>query len=320
MSTAQEDSPKVWRQPWFKRVLVCCAILALIAAGIEAYRRIDRYAQKTIAQEVARLPVVLEFKNPPAWLEKSLLEMILQETVSLMRSDAQTYAQFQNPTNIAVLKKIMSYYENPKNQVVRQNAWVRRVISVERVRTPTYQKIVINAEFRMPVGWVSYNNQYFLIDDEGVRLPGEYTDAERAKMGRLLVIAGIQFPHLESDPTPAAPAPGEKWDTPDAKAGQDLMKILSAQPFSHQIAAINMSNYDGRVDKLAPQIVLDTVFSTSVYWGRPANDERFYEVSLKAKILALKEIFTQYSRIDAGKPYVDIRFDQVKVPIGASNG
>lgn len=320
MSTLRDDdSPKTWQQPWVKGLLVCCALLAMLALGIEAYRRIDRYARQSVAKEVAKLPVVLEFKNPPDWLDESLLKMILQEAVALVRRDEATYAQFQNPMESAVLKKIAEYYQDPKNRSARQNAWIRRIVSVERVKMPNYQKIEISAEFRRPIGWVNYSNQYYLMDDEGVRLPGEYNDAERSKMGRLLVIAGIELPRLESDPTPDAPAPGQKWDTPDAEAGRELMKILNEQTFRHQIAAINVSNYGGRINKMEPQIVLDTVFNTSVRWGRPANDERFYEVGLQAKLKALQTIFVKFSRIDAGKPYVDIRFDQVKVPNMANN-
>lgn len=319
MSTLRDDdSPKIWEQPWVKRVLIGCALLAMLAVGIEVYRRLDRYARQSVAQEVAKLPVVLEFKNPPEWLDESLLKMILQEAVALVSRDPATYAQFQNPMEQAVLTQIAKYYEDPRNRGVRQNAWVKKIVTVERVKMPTYQKIEITAEFRRPIGWVNYGNQYYLIDDEGVRLPGEYNDSERSRMGRLLVIAGIELPRLENGPTPDAPAPGDMWETADAKAGLKLMKILNDQPFRHQIAAINVSNFGGRVNKLAPQIVLDTVFNTSVLWGRPANDEQFFEVTLQAKLRALQTIFVKFSRIDANRPYVDIRLDQVKVPIAAS--
>lgn len=321
MSTLRDDdSPKIWQKPWVKGLLIVCALLAMLAVGIEAYRRIDRYARRSVAQEVAKLPVVLEFKHAPDWLDESLLKMILQEAVAMVRRDEATYAQFQNPMESAVLKKIARYYEDPKNRTVRQNAWIKRIVSIERVPMARYQKIEITAEFRRPIGWVNYGNQYYLIDDEGVRLPGEYNDAERNRMGKLLVIAGIELPRLEGEANPDAPAPGKRWETADADAGLALMKILNDQPFRHQIATINVSNFNGRVNKLAPQIVLDTVFNTSVLWGRPARDEQFFEVSLQAKLKALQMIFVKFSRIDAGRPYVDIRLDQVKVPSVANGG
>ena len=95
-----------------------------------------------------------------------------------------------------------------------------------------------------------------------------------------------------------------------------------------QIATINVSNYADRREpdprKLAPQILLETVFAdpiargeaTKIRWGRPVGGGKsFFEVPAAAKLRYLTNMFMRYNRIDAGEEYVDVRGDQPIVPM-----
>ena len=103
-------------------------------------------------------------------------------------------------------------------------------------------------------------------------------------------------------------------------AGMQADGSAAKQKFAPQIAAIDISNFNGRVDEHAPWIVLETVFPTAagtprvVQWGRPIGQEKYYEVQANAKIKALKEVYARFNRIDANRDYVDIRSDVLRLP------
>ena len=171
--------------------------------------------------------------------------------------------------------------------------------------------------------WVWVGDQLCLVDPEGTRLPGDYQLEDRAR-SRLLVIAGVDLPVGDgiAGGMPAAPRAGEKWASgkdgslgADMAAAMALVERLKKQPFAWQIDAVDMTNFNGRKDARAAWITLRTVAPDGaprvVRWGRPIGEEKYYEVQADAKIKALNELYRQYSRIDAGRDYVDIRTEQV---------
>ncbi len=305
--------------PLIRGTLAFCAVIATVAALAAVYYPIHRYARQIATQRSASCSVSIELAHQPAWVSSQLSGLILEQARAFAQEtspDAATgkpiknFARLQDPTDGSILADLANTFM--AHQAERNNAWIKNISAIHRVydRPHDQQKITIDAEYRNPVALVVQGDSYYQVDADGTRLPGvlalqDCVALQSRRTIPLMVIRGADS---------SLPDPGQRFTTADFAAAMQLVDIFSSQPYVRQIAAINVANYGGRMDKMAPQITLDTAFGTQIWWGRPAHDETIYEVSLPAKLKMLKHIAMRYSRIDAAHRYVDIRFEQPRVP------
>jgi hypothetical protein len=331
--------PSILQTRWFGSLLSFCVLLLIVAGLVQFYAKAERYAGQTIknkfsAEDAAlqpKIPLLCELKNQPSWLDKTILDQIFNETQEFAARDQVTYDRLQNPLDQDILREIAENYTGTDSKGVnhwalRNNAWIRKIVEVRRViaKDKKSQTIEIYAEYRQPAAWVIYNDKCYLVDGALVRLPGEYSQADRRASGQLMAITGVQLPAGST----SVPEPSATWNTPDLAAGLQMVQFLHAQRFVSQIDAVNMANFQGRKDSRQPWIVLDTIWPTSadpskprvVQWGRPVGEESFYDVSAKAKLKSLNQLFMQYHRIDANRDFVDIHTEQIWIPKTAAAG
>lgn len=174
-------------------------------------------------------------------------------------------------------------------QALEADPWVRRVNCVRRTHD---LRIEVSCEYRLPAAMVQLGSEFYLVDDEQVRLPGVYGFQDS-----LPLIQGV-----ESD----APTPGEAWNTPDLAAGMTLAKYINPERFAHQITGIQVHNYNGRCSPRDSHIVLTTDRAGSlIKWGS-APGEEVEENSAKRKIAILRHNFERFGRVDAGFHAIDI--------------
>ena len=198
------------------------------------------------------------------------------------------------------------------------NAWIEKITEVRRVISPDRKSetIEVYADYRQPAAWVACKDKFYLLDKDAVRLPGEYSLADQKATAGLMAISGVELPAGMKE----VPAPSEVWAGEDLAAGMKLADFLRGQSFDGQVASIDMTNFQGRVDKKAPWILLETIWPAAdgkprvINWGRPVGEESFYEVKAATKLKALNEIYLRFSRIDANQDYVDVRMDEVLLP------
>ena len=170
-----------------------------------------------------------------------------------------------------------------------QNAWVR---SVRRVGKAEPGVIRVECEYRRPIAMVQQNEYFYMLDEYGIRLPGQYD----YQPGWLL-IQGVQA---------ALPDPGEIWPGADLDAGLRLAGMLLDQPYHHQVVAVLMHNHAGRVDPYRHHVELVTDRDGSrILWGSAPGEEQ-EENSAAHKLRILAENFRQHGRIDAYQPRIDI--------------
>ena len=82
---------------------------------------------------------------------------------------------------------------------------------------------------------------------------------------------------------------------------------------------MDVSNFGGRVDAKEAQLVLGTRYDTQIRWGQPPSSKNFFiEIPTAQKLASLKAIWSEYSRVDAKRPWIDIRFDKVTYPNDAA--
>jgi len=323
---------KARAHPW-RAALLIILLLALAVAAFQGVRRMERFSAEDVQKRLARASLSIEFASRPTHLLdgeiiQSLLketEIFAHETVPAKNAGVQpitNYARLLDPLvekDVAprpgvspsqletpyVLRELKEHYR--EHTADRNNAWIDSIDDIRRVYDPknNVQHIVISAQFRHPAAFVLQGTSYYLVDPHGIRLPGEYSEADHKVMSSYLVISNLGE---------SVPPPGEAIHTPEAQTALRLVKLLATQPYASQIAAINMANYDGHLNPMEPHIVLDTIFHTQVLWGRLPEKDDYYEITPPAKLKALALLFTRYNRIDANQPYVDIHLDEVRIP------
>ena len=164
---------------------------------------------------------------------------------------------------------------------------------------------------------VHWKDYFWLVDGEGVKLPEQFTAQQvpRILLGcdwkmNIRIVEGVRQPPVES---------GHKWPGDDLAAGLDLVRLLYGKPFVEEVVKVDVSNFSGRDNPREAQLTLVTGHGTGVKWGRPVNAKDFFvEVSTAQKLKYLEQVHEQYGRIDAGQPWIDIRFDRITYPSAGS--
>lgn len=177
------------------------------------------------------------------------------------------------------------------------NPWVRDVKSVVR-EFPN--RVRAEVELRDPAAFVLTHGVFYIVDSEGVRLPGEYTDQRTPGLDLLM----IRFVYT------ATPPAGKVWEDPAVVEGARLAASLKKNADvvkAARIVAIDTSNIGSRRSPREPEIILVTADQTSIYWGRGVNSPSSTELSADKKIENLRAVLAREGSL-AEKEYVDLRF------------
>jgi hypothetical protein len=269
--------------------------LAVLSAAIFFSRR-----EVALKLAYSTDPPAVVFRERPAWMTDEIAEELTRSVRPLRGSSA-----FDQRV-LADCARVLS-----------SSPWVKNVNAIRRVygKRPG-DTIEIDCDFRAPMALVRWQDYYWLIDSDGYKLPEQYTAEQAAD----LVLDNDRRPHLrilegvENAPVES----GQKWPGADLAAGLELARLLFGQRYADEIVKIDITNFAGRVDAREAQLTLVTRYGTEVRWGRPISaKDAFVEVAPARKLDAMQQIFGKFHRIDAGQPWVDIRFDQVTYPAAA---
>jgi hypothetical protein len=262
----------------------------IVFVTIVAKKYVDREAG------VSDVPLKVVLKNKPAWMSDFLAGQIAA-TVPRTSSSA-----FDHNLLVAAVADL------------QRNPWVQKVHQVRRVYGDSPgDTLEVDCDFRAPVALVHSGGDYWLVDNDGVKLPEKFTADELPRIinGRdgkinIRVIDGVRQP---------APAAGQKWVGQDLVAGLELVKLFYGKPYMEEVPTIDVSNFAGRVHRGDPQLVLKTRYDTQIWWGRPISAKDFFvEVPVARKLQILAATVQQRGRIDAGKSYFDVRYEDYLVP------
>ena len=280
------------RVPGWARHGVAVGVFVAMLVAATVYTK--RYVDQQVAAPTGPLNVVI--KNKPVWMSDFLAQQI-EQTVP-----RESSSSFDRGLLEAAAKRLAA------------NPWVDDVRSVRRVygQRPG-DTLEIDCAFRAPIALVQWGNYYWLVDGEGVKLPEQFTAAHVPMLvvGRdghtnIRVIQGVRQP---------PPHTGETWSGQDLSDGLGLAKVLYGHPYTDALVAIDVANDQGRVDPREPQLVCRTKEMTEVRWGRPVNaEDALAEVPAEQKLDELRRIVKQYGRVDAGQPWVDLRYDKITYP------
>jgi hypothetical protein len=324
---------RVSKTRWFGVLATIGSVVLVLVVCAESGRRLLAYGKQQI--EATPVEARLEIVNPPAYLDRQIVNSLLEEAYAFAQKDQTNYSRSRNVLDGGILREYADLYTGIEivdgkaspRQAVGFNAWISRITQVRRevAKDKAIQTIQIYADWRQPEAWVRVGDRLYLIDPEGTRLPGDYRLEDRPR-SKLLVITGVDLPLVEGSATGAVPRAGAKWASgkdgvvgDDMQAAMALVDRLKKQPFVGQIDAVDMTNFNGRKDARAAWIALRTIWPAAdgspraVYWGRPIGQEGFREVQADVKVKALNDIHQRFGRIDAGRDYVDIRTEVVRL-------
>lgn len=167
--------------------------------------------------------------------------------------------------------------------------WVRQVNYVRRTSDARFS---ISCSYRIPAAMVAHGTQMFMVDAEGVRLPGTYRGDPSWR-----VIEGVAGAPVQ---------PGVSWPGGDLQAGLQLLKITEGQPFADQIRAVVVENFGGRRNLRQSHLEMITdVPGGRIRWGSTPGRE-LEENSVNQKLAILRENHRRTGRADAGHTHIDV--------------
>lgn len=188
-------------------------------------------------------------------------------------------------------------------------AWVERVERVEKRDprvNPADPPLEVRLRFRCPVAFVEGDRGTYLVDAEGVRLPGVYPSAPRLGQATLLVIRGAHA-------TP--PQPGRQWLGGGVLAGVRVAEAVSPQRQVYQVTTIDVENFGGRRNPRDTEIALYTRSGTRIKWGKApsAEAELLQEKTLAEKVAYLNYVYERLGgRVDGVLEYIDVPNETIR--------
>jgi hypothetical protein len=167
--------------------------------------------------------------------------------------------------------------------------WVAEVNYVRRTSDARFE---VSCRYRLPAAMVQQEEQFYLVDAAGVRLPGVYLYDPAWQL-----IQGVEA---------SAPLAGAPWPGADLQAGLRILEAVQVEPFAHQITAALVSNFAGRVDPRLTHVKLATDRAGGrIRWGSAPGRE-LEENSVPQKLAILRENHRRTGRVDANYPVIDI--------------
>lgn len=263
---------------------ICCG-----AGFVVSQRYVDRIAR-------TEQPPAVKLVDRPAWMTDTLANQI---TASVRPNTPFTANDHQMLVDRAT--------------ILSANPWIKEVRSVRRAYENAPGDVIeVDCQYRAPIALVRWQDAYWYVDAEGVRLPEKLSAQQVSTLIRpngatqtFRIIDGVAQP-------PAAP--GKAWPGGDVQAGIELIGLLS-DPNYNDILKIDVTNFGGRVSPNESQINLVTRYNTEVRWGQPPSSKAFFvEQPVGRKLDVLQQAKQKTGRIDLNQPWIDLRFDSATVP------
>jgi hypothetical protein len=221
----------------------------------------------------------LELADVPEWLQNAQGELIQFEIRRMVGL---------HPRTVLSDPSVCPWVE----QQMRRSPWVKTVTRVSK-----YASGVVRAwaEYRRPLAFVQVGDTVYLVDRDGVRLPGSYTLEEAVRTDKDIWNDWLRITGVSG----SLPEEGQAWTGRDIACGLALVQFLrEAQPgglipFRHLLRTIDVSNV-GNLRHPYGELQIRTIHPRSVIaWGVPLGEEAGIEPSPARKLEMLRTTYTE---------------------------
>lgn len=270
-TTWKKKRPRLdWVLAWRGvRVMAWLALLAgLGAAWHFGVPQLEAHTQASLPDE----PVAVQFINPPAWFQGDVAMSITLTVQEIAGDDPFEQRQLARITH-----------------ALADCGWFERINQVRRIPPNV---IEIDAEFVRPFAMIRGDDADFLVDPLARRLPMQ-VDSNKAQR-QFIVVTGAAV-H-----TP--PRLGEHWPGSDVIAGLQLIRLVDAAPWRHQVSAIDVSGY-----RWHRTVAIETDRATSINFEHAPGEEEPLELSAEQKLQLLAHNYRTHGHI-AGSQITNLRF------------
>ena len=299
-SSSLATGKPAFRWGLFVQHLCTVVIVVLVLGGLVGfaigYRPLHRQARKNIVATPAKIEVIWPaIKTAPGEPAKTWLpEQFQKEIMNLALVQlGETPAVFSSDPLESV------------GMAMEESGWFVGRPRVSRVGENT---IRIDGTWRTPAAVVRANSKDLLVAWDGRMMPPTY----ELNASGLCVILPVTTPHpMKNDGSVDF---GSVWVGDDLHAALELLRVLTAQPWSGQVAGIDVTDYVH-----TQQLAIITRNETRIIWGGKPSKPLLGETSTQSKIDRIAEINRRFSRIDAKRAAIDISgVHAVEINIAAS--
>jgi len=255
---------KLAQRPVLIWVLPTIAFAALCGLGL----RWSRYHVLASPRYRVAAPKLTLREPVPAWWDKDIENQINQSCA---------FANGMSIFNDSVLGKIAEGY--------RACPWIKEV---QWVKKQFPRKVEASVLLRWPAAAVACRTSggvaYFLVGEDGVRLPKAYGNWP----------SGLKLPFIQGAKA-TLPEPGERWSDTSITEAIEIVRLLQSSAVIRKaihITGVDVSNSDGHNPSRSPFRVL-AENNCEIHWGRAPDTEKPGELPVAEKIQKLERFILQ---------------------------
>ena len=268
--TVSADTDQQFRHLLLRRAGQLLVLVIMLSVAYVGLMYLEGYVQRITEQREVELTV--ELADTPSWASEELVERIC--LAGGIRSD-----DFLLEESLA-----REWAAN-----IGRHPWVK---CVRQVRKRYDGRVVIDCELREPVASVEQGGKLYYLDLEGMVLP------EMPVYSHLVRLRGSKI---------RLPEPGKCVNSKAFVAGLQVLSLIREvdgqlprrQRLWQELARLDVSNFEGRVNKGESHLMLYTKNDTPVRWGAAVGRERPYnEAPVKIKLAKLYQAYKLYGSLD----------------------
>jgi len=260
-----------WSWVWSSTRILAWFML-IVGLGAAWHFGVPELEKHTQALRQPDAPVTVQFINPPAWFQGDVAMSLSLTVQELAGSDPFDQGQLARIT-----------------QTLADSGWFERINQVRRIQPNI---IEIDAVFVRPFAMIRSDDADFLVDPVGRRLPMQVDPALNQQ--QFIVIAGVV--------TRTPPRLGEHWPGSEVIAGLQLLRLVDAAAWRHQVASIDVSDY-----RWHRTVAIITDRATIINFEHAPGEEEPLELSAEQKMQLLSHNFRTHGHI-GGSQLADLRF------------
>ena len=268
--------------------MLSVVVVSVIAVGlVYGFIYLNQYIKQIpiISERIAKLELI----NPPAWLNQQLKDKIYFAATS-----SEEDLKLDEDVVFSVQQNIENFFP-----------WLNKV-KVQATQTSLH----IEGQWRKPIALIESQFGSFYLDNSFVVL--DY-------------IEGLELPIVKvtglSDS--AMPEAGTFWKKDDISAAMDILDVLYKmderespdKPLLYEIDRIDVSNFAGRRNRIAPHILLYAKDDTKIIWGAELGRwQRYLECPDEEKLAKLYVHYKSYGSVMNNVNYIDLSTPHNYVP------